>query len=94
MKPKLDDENQDEEELADDDEDIYTEEGIEELEEDDELSPQEAGFMEGAKGKGNLGDCAACGKPLGDREERVYERKWHGTLYRFCSKKCAEKGPK
>lgn len=91
MKPEFDDKKMEEDD--EDNEDIYTEEGIEELEEDDELSPREAGFMEGATGKGNLGDCSACGKPLGDREEQVFERKWHGTLYRFCSKKCAEKGP-
>lgn len=32
---------------GDEDEDVYTEEGIEELEEDDEISAEEGGFMQG-----------------------------------------------
>lgn len=34
-------------EVYDEDEDIYTEEGLEELEEEDEITPVEEAFMEG-----------------------------------------------
>ncbi len=39
--------------LGDADEDVYSEEGREELEEDDEISPGEQGFMQGAEGTGH-----------------------------------------
>ncbi len=38
---------------GEEDEDVYTEEGREELEEDDEISPSEEGFMRGAEGRGH-----------------------------------------
>ena len=71
-------------------EDVYTEEGREKLVEVGEISPAEAGFMEGAEDKGELGNCATCGKPIGEARETVIERKIKGELYWFCCNDCAE----
>jgi len=68
--------------------DIYSEEGRESLVEDDEISPEEEGFMEGAEGGGKGAKCRKCGKVLG---EDFIERRLKGELYRFCSEECAEK---
>lgn len=71
-----------------DDEDIYSEEGREDLVEDDEISPTEEGFMEGAEGDGQGAKCRKCGKVLmGD----FIERKVDDEIYRFCSDECADK---
>ena len=70
--------------------DIYTVEGREELEESDEISPWEEGFSEGAEGS-ESGVCAHCGKPLGDIGD-VVEREINGEKLFFCCDKCAESG--
>jgi hypothetical protein len=78
--------------VGDKEADVYTEEGREELEEDEgEIAPWEEGFAEGAEGTEG-GHCAHCHKPLGDRGE-VIEKKQKGeeTLF-FCSDKCASAG--
>ena len=67
--------------------DIYTEEGLEELEEGDEIAPWEEGFMEGAKGGGQGAKCRKCGKILIDK---FVERQIGSQIYRFCSEKCSE----
>jgi YHS domain-containing protein len=73
--------------------DVYTEEGREELEEDEgEIAPWEEGFSEGAQGIEG-GHCAHCHKQLGDREEGVIEREFKGKVVFFCSEKCARGGP-
>jgi len=80
------------EDLGEETADIYSEGGREEEEEHDEIEPWEEGFVEGAEGqeeKGVKGNCATCGKPLGDREEGVVERKINGETLFFCSEKCA-----
>ena len=71
-------------------EDIYTDEGAESLEENDEISPGEEGFMEGETSDGEKVICSICGKIISD-EERVVEREIHGKVMRFCSLTCAEK---
>jgi len=71
-----------------DDEDIYSEEGREELVDDDEISPEEEGFMEGAEGGGQGAKCRKCGKILSDD---FIEKKVGKEIYRFCSDECAEK---
>ena len=43
---------------------IESEEGRESLLEDDEISPEEEGFMEGASGDGQGAKCRKCGKVL------------------------------
>lgn len=74
------------------DEEVYSEQGRRSLVDDDEISPTEEGFMEGAEGRGQEASCAHCGKLLGDREEGVFERKVEGKILFFCSEECAEKG--
>ena len=72
------------------DEDIYDEDGMQVLEEDeDELQPADAGFMEGAMGDGQLAKDAFTGEPLGDVSQ-VFETKIKGEKYRFTSKKNAQ----
>lgn len=69
------------------DPDIYTEEGAQDLEEDDEIAPWEEGFMKGARGGGQGAKCRRCGKILIDD---LIERQVGSSIYRFCSEKCAE----
>ncbi len=69
------------------DPDVYTEKGLEDLEEDDEIAPWEEGFMEGAKGGGQGAKCRKCGKILIDD---FVERQIGNNIYRFCSEKCSE----
>jgi hypothetical protein len=71
--------------VGDKDEDIYTKEGQELLEEDDEIEPWEEGFMEGAAHLGQLGKDALTGEPLRDKED-VVETKYEGKIYRFNNK--------
>ena len=75
-------------EIGQADEDVYTQEGVEHLVEDGEISPEEAGFMQGAQGGGQLGKDALTGEPiLGE----AYEKEIDGKVYRFVSKENAEK---
>ena len=72
------------------DEDIYTKEGREKLEEDDEVEPWEEGFMEGASDAGQLGKDALTGEPLMDVED-VVETEIDGKVYRFVNEENARK---
>jgi len=66
-------------------EDVYTEEGREELEESDEIDPWEEGYIEGVKGKETL-TCRRCKKIIiGEPIEREIDHE----IYWFCSEKCA-----
>ncbi len=67
-------------ELDEKDQDIYSEEGREELEEEDEIDELE----EGAR----MAECANCGKVL---TEEVIEEEIDDETYRFCSERCASK---
>lgn len=67
-------------------EDVYSHAGREALLESDEISPEEAGFMEGYENE-NLARCSRCEKPLLDN---AYEEEIGGEIYRFCSEECAE----
>lgn len=69
------------------DEDVYDTHSLEELEEDDEISPWEGGFMKGAHGSGEGAKCRNCGKVLLDN---AVERELHDEIERFCSDHCAE----
>ncbi len=71
--------------------DVYTEEGIEHLQDEGELSSEEAGFMEGEIRGGKKTKCAACGKVLDDENETVVEKEVKGEVYRFCCEECATK---
>ena len=84
------DEIKEEMEHGDKDEDVYSREGREQLEDDAEIEPWEEGFMEGASAAGQLGKDALTGEPLMDVED-VVEAEIDGKIYRFVSKENAEK---
>jgi hypothetical protein len=69
------------------DEDVYEEEGREELEEDAEISAEEEGFMKGYEEDGKMAMCAKCGKIF---KKDFVEKEIDGEVYRFCSGHCAE----
>ena len=75
---------------GEEDEDLYTKEGRDLLEEDDEIAPWEEGFVEGAAGQGQLGKDALTGEPLKDVEE-VVEAEIDGKSYRFANQENARK---
>ena len=72
------------------DEEVYTDEGREKLVEDDEISPEEEGFMEGAEGRGQQTSCKYCGKMISE-EKDIVERKVNGEILLFCCEEHAEK---
>jgi YHS domain-containing protein len=76
-------------ETGEKEETVYDEEGREKLVEDGEISPEEAGFMEGAEDDGEQGKCANCGAALMDAENTV-ETKIEGKTYWFCSSACVD----
>ena len=77
-------------EHGEEDEDIYSKEGREKLEEDDEIETWEEGFMEGASQTGQLGKDALTGEPLLDIED-VVEAVINGKTYRFVNEENAQK---
>lgn len=76
------------------DADTTTEEGREDLVENDEISPEEEAFSEGAEDQGELGVCAHCREPLSQEQEKVVEREIDGEKVWFCCDECAKKGKK
>ena len=83
-------EKKEEMEHGDKDEDVYSKEGREKLEEDGEISPEEEGFMEGAAQAGQLGKDALTGEPLMDVDD-VVETEIDGKIYRFVNAENARK---
>ena len=71
------------------DEEVYSSEGRSKLVEDDEISPWEAAFMEGADMDGQQAKCRKCGTMI-DRSHRVVEKAINNELHRFCSDNCLE----
>lgn len=69
--------------------DVYSQEGRDDLEDDDEIDTVEQGFMEGASGGGQLGKDALTGEPLMGTE--TVELVIDGKHYRFVSSENAEK---
>ena len=69
-------------------EDPYTKEGREVMEDEDEIDNIEQGFMEGASGGGQLGKDALTGEPLG---EETVELELDGQKYWFVNAENAEK---
>ncbi len=70
-------------------EDVYTQEGREKMEDEDEMTNVEEGFMEGASGGGQLGKDALTGEPL--MGEETVELVIDGKHYRFVNSENAEK---
>ena len=74
-------------EIEKEEDDIYDKEEREGQLEEDEISPAEAGFVEGYEDE-DIVECGACGGQI-DWEKAV-EREINGKTYMFCNKKCAE----
>jgi len=87
---KTEEEISDEMDMGEKNEDVYSEEGRENLIDDDEISPEEEGFMEGANASGQLGKDALTGEPLMDVED-VVETEIDGKMYRFVNAENARK---
>ncbi len=67
--------------------DIYNREERKEQLKEDEISPAEAGFMQGHEDY-KEGTCNTCGKQIDP--EKTVEKEVNGKLLTFCSEKCAE----
>jgi YHS domain-containing protein len=76
--------------MGEHDVDPLTDEGREDLVENDEMEPWEAGFVQGASDEGQLGKDALTGEPLIDEDE-VIEAEVNGKIYRFVSEENAKK---
>ena len=77
------------EEEYNDNEDVYKEKERDDLVEDDEISPEEDGFMDGAQADGERAKCANCGRML--ISAKIVEKEFEGELKWFCSDHCAGK---
>ena len=76
-----------EDEGSEGNEDIYTGEGRQDLlEDEDEITDIEEGFMQGYEGGEKLSVCNNCGKIL---EQEITEEEVEGELLHFCSPRCA-----
>ena len=69
--------------------DVYESEGRENLVEDDEMSAEEEGFLQGAEGLGQDAKCRKCGKVLMEAKD-VIEKEINGEMMRFCSDECEQ----
>ena len=81
--------------MADDEEtgqeeSVYESEEREKLLEDDEISAEEQGFMEGAEELGQKAKCANCGKALVNEDE-IIEKEYEGETKLFDSDDCVLK---
>ncbi len=68
-------------------ENIYSDEGREELEKSDAIDELEEGFMQGYEQGEKMVECGQCGKMLVDDD--FVEEEFSGDVVRFCSKLCA-----
>ena len=66
--------------------DIYDEEGREALQEGDEITEVEEGFVEGFEEGQHQAKCAECNNVLVDDD--FFEQESEGKHYRFCSEEC------
>ena len=74
-------------EKLDDEGDIYSGNSRSELVEDDEMSPEEEGFMEGFEGDQRSIACAQCKKIIIDPDDAI-EVEINNEVYLFCSDEC------
>lgn len=77
-------------ETGEKDETVYSEEGRENLVEDGQMDSSEAGFMEGAEGRGKKNCCAECGVLISEDDENIVEREFNGEMKWFCCVEHAE----
>jgi len=69
------------------DEDIYSTTGREDLiNEEDEITDVDEGFMKGYEEGEKMAVCSQCGKLL---EDQIVEQEFDDATYRFCSSECA-----
>ena len=83
-----------EEEYSDDQfvgskEGIYSDEGREDLLDNDEIEPFEEGFMKGAEMDGQNAKCRKCGRILVNMDD-VIEKEVDEKVMWFCSEQCEE----
>ncbi len=84
---KVVEEQQDKDIAEKDTEDIYNKEDAKEQLAEDEITPAEAGFMEGYENS-EEGICSTCGKSIDP--EKTVEKEVNGKMFTFCSDKCAD----
>lgn len=72
------------------DADVYTEEGREELVEEDQVDDWEEGVVKGFEEGENPSACDECGKTLVEKTD-VVEEEIDDEIYTFCSVECAQK---
>ncbi len=70
--------------------DVYSEETRNELVEDDELTPEESGFLEGYNNDTKRVVCAECKRIIIDPDDAI-EAEINNETYLFCSEECYEK---
>ncbi|MBW2988108.1 hypothetical protein DRJ48_00885 [Candidatus Woesearchaeota archaeon] len=70
-----------------DESDIYSDNSRDELVEDDEMSPEEEGFMKGFESDSKSVYCAQCKKIIIDPDDAI-EGEIDGEIYLFCSEEC------
>tara|TARA_Y100000310_G_scaffold335294_1_gene416927 strand:+ start:916 stop:1158 length:243 start_codon:yes stop_codon:yes gene_type:complete len=66
--------------------DVYGKGEAEAMEENDEITELEEGFIKGYNEGESMAKCAKCKKVLG---EEIVEEEIDGNSYRFCSSDCA-----
>ena len=75
-------------EIGDKEEDIYSDAGREELiDEEDEITDVDEGFMKGYEEEEKTTNCKNCGALLVN--ENIVEEEINDEVYRFCSSECA-----
>ncbi len=75
-------------EIGDKEQDIYSDAGREELiDEEDEITDIDEGFMKGYEEEEKTAECKNCGDILVN--ENVVEEEIDDVVYRFCSSECA-----
>ena len=77
-------------ETGEEDEEPDKTKGREHLRDEDAISDEEEGFLEGASGIGSHGLCTTCRKPLGDNPRKIVEKEVDGEVQFFCSTRCAQ----
>ena len=83
----LNEKNEKEKLAGEEDDDIYDKEEREEQMEENEISPGEAGFVEGYEDT----EVVECGSCKGEIDwDKAVEREINGKTYIFCSKKCSD----
>ena len=74
-------------EEKEDEADIYSEESRNEMVEDDEMTPEEEGFMEGFESGSRSVSCAHCKKLIIDPDDAI-EVEIDNKVFLFCSDEC------